>query len=544
MLRLHYIAGTFAQRRASFVVYAPLLLRQSVTLQSFLQPAVSNDQLVDAYYLMVSRIFDTPQPPPEATTFHMSTALSLANHLTGMPEVPTRAASMVPIGDASFRAQEAVAEFSRRRLVVNNSSNGSNTVPSGVDVPASVIAGRTLRQQLMATLLPLPFFGPADADIIRLHGANPANDFPCFKRAIDTRNVVIFQVVSGRLRGVGDAAGSLRILEGAAAAFPKYIEHVTMMDKAPLATAGTRQPHTLTFNNQDFTRTFLSNNREQFMKLNILETSNGIRSHREQSALQPIQKGENLFVSAEHLPIMRSFTHYLEGYGFVTTGAGSWEEAITRLEQLRQSGLSMPGQSLEHHFDNCLKAYDILRGELFDALSHFTQMREAPDVGYMLSNRIYEPNGAFDRHLAFQNKGTSELNALLRLNPAFATALSGGQAASSSGAGSGTTQLTDSSTSGKVKYRWGSGGSLTFGKGNSGPKYETKAIWAEIHKLKPGLNQGNFCIVHYLSTQGACNNLKHGPNCAQHKFSKELKELREAFEHKPFRTDAKAKAAK
>ena len=48
-LRLHYLQGTFAERRQAFQTYVPLLLAQSNTLQSFLTPAIDPNQRVDAY---------------------------------------------------------------------------------------------------------------------------------------------------------------------------------------------------------------------------------------------------------------------------------------------------------------------------------------------------------------------------------------------------------------------------------------------------------------------------------------------------------------
>ena len=41
-------------------------------------------------------------------------------------------------------------------------------------------------------------------------------------------------------------------------------------------------------------------------------------------------------------------------------------------------------------------------------------------------------------------------------------------------------------------YKWLPGAKLLFGKGNGGPKYDTKLCFREIVKVKPGANQSNF----------------------------------------------------
>ena len=71
----------------------------------------------------------------------------------------------------------------------------------------------------------------------------------------------------------------------------------------------------------------------------------------------------------------------------------------------------------------------------------------------------------------------------------------------------------------------------------------TKVGGDSVKKVMEDASRQNLCIVHYLSTKpGMCNISKHTPGCAAHKFSKAVQELRPKFEHKPFRTDAKAKS--
>ena len=210
----------------------------------------------------------------------------------------------------------------------------------------------------------------------------------------------------------------------------------------------------------------------------------------------------------------------------------------------------MPGQSRVEHFRNCQEAFHVLLGELFDALSHFTQSKEAPNVQFSLSRLVYEAGSAFDEHVKYQNNATAQLNQLLLLNPAFQKVLG----ASSSG-GAGTSAGTDATDSdggggssasngqGTSRYRFGPDGDLRFGKGNKGPCYDVKAIMAEIQKVVPSANRSTFCIIHYLSTQpGTCQVGGHSAKCRQHIIPKAAKDIRSKFESAPFRKDSKAKS--
>lgn len=548
MLRLHYIGGTFAQRRAGFILYYPLLCGILPVLATFLLPADSDDQSVDAYSLMANSIYVTLQPPAQLTLFHLEAAGNLQDQLVQMPEVPQGANALVPVGDAAYRSRAAVQEFDRRRGVVANAQLGTSAssavVPGGQQIH-NVTATRSGKQQLMTNLLPLPFFPQANMDIIRLHAANPANEFPWFMRAVSSRNVIFLQVSIGRLRGVGDVADSLRILEGASSSFAKFVDHTTVMDKPPLATAGTRPETSLLYNQEEFTKSFLTHNRESFLKLDIRTLCHKIKCTRKQMVEKALPKLNHLFESAETVALLKYFSHYLEAFGFVASGPGSFEDGLNRLELLRNNGMGMSGDSLTHHLKNCTAAYLLLLGDLFDAMSHFTQQREAPNVGLALSTRVFEVGGAFDRHLAYQDSATSSLNALLLLNPAFERAMGGSSSASGGGeGGKGAHQGSPGGGKSKAKtpYHWQKGGSLRFGSSANGPTYATSLCWEELKKIDPKLSPSNFCMVNYLSTQAdTCKSPKHHPGSSFHKISTKLQELRPKFESAPFRTDAKAK---
>ena len=218
------------------------------------------------------------------------------------------------------------------------------------------------------------------------------------------------------------------------------------------------------------------------------------------------------------------------------------------MEKFRQNGLSMPGQSLANHFRNCLKAYGLLLADLFDAIHHFAQSREAPDVGLALSSRVFEANGAFEQHLGFQNAATSSLNQLLMLNPAFAAVMEGSNSNKSSklsGGGGNNLALRSKGKElksggkepkGATKFQWMTGQILRFGKGTDGPQYDVKAIIKKLKETSPGFDSSNFCALQYLSNKKLCTSKKHESG-KFHVFSPEVSKLRQSFESHPYRLD-------
>ena len=156
-------------------------------------------------------------------------------------------------------------------------------------------------------------------------------------------------------------------------------------------------------------------------------------------------------------------------------------------------------------------------------MSHFTQQREAPNVGLALSTRVFEVGGAFERHLAYQDSATSSLNALLLLNPAFESLAMGGSSSASGGGEGGKGAHQGSPGGGKSKaktpYHWQKGGSLRFGSSANGPTYATSLCWEELKKIDPKLSPSNFCMFNYLSTQAeTCKSPKHHQGSSFHKM--------------------------
>ena len=540
-LRLYYIGGTLTQRREAFATLLQLLLKRLNTLRAFLVPALDVSQQVEAYRQMVEHVHDSQQAPLENTWFTYEVAEVLNRKLDDFPQVVVDAQAATPPHDAAWRSQQAITEHLRRAAMVSNApASGGSQVAVGSN--QAVAASRALKQQLCSSLMTMPFFGPAQADVVRLHAANPQNELPIFQRVMATRNVLLLQVMIGKVRGVADAAPLFSILEGLQPAFTRYVTHVVVMDKAPAATVGARPPHTLSFDFPEATLVrILSNERSKFVEIDWLELAASIKSAREHIPKLELARGSNLFESAENIPLLRYLQHFADVFDYQLTGAGSLSVGLDRLEQFRQNGNALPAGARADHLANVLAAWKVLLGDWFESLSHFCSPREAPQVGLMLSPYVYEIGGSFDQHLNFQNTATQSLNSMLMLNPAFGRVL-GAPAAAGSGSpskqGAGSSGGGTAGDKGEMKSHYANG-NLYFGKGKSGPTYAVAPIMAKIKEVKP-VHKGTFCLENYLSTQGYCSVAKHHAKCAQHKWPSAIQALREKFEHRPFRVDSKA----
>ena len=540
-VRLYYIGGTFTQRREVLATMLPLMLKRLITLRSFLVPSVDVSQSVEAYRLMVVSIHPPGQPRQESTLFTFEVAEALDVRLADFPQVIVDAQAPTPPLDAAWRSQEAVAEHHRREQMVNNApASGGQSTAGGT---GAVAVSRALKQQLCNTLMTLPFFGPAQADVVRLYANNPQNDLPVYRRSVKTRNVFIYQVMIGKVRGVADAAPMFSILEGLQPGFERFVTYMVVMDKAPLPTAGARKPHTLSFEFPPSTlAAILSNDREKFLAVDWLKLAASIKSAREH--LPPIQLklGINMFESAENIPLLRHLQHFLDVFDYAQSGVGSLSEGLNRIEQFRQNGAALPGEAYANHLANTMTAWQVLLGDLFDSMSQFCCSREAPQVSLLLSDRIYEAGGSFDELLKFQDTATQSLNSMIMLHPAFGSVFTnalGGSSGAGSSSGATAAQTGSPSDSKNKNKTHRAGGNLYYGQGNKGPAYNIALVMAEIQKIKQ-VNQGNFCLEFYLSTSGFCPHAKHHKNCAQHKWPAAVTALRDSLEHRPFRVDAKA----
>ena len=459
LLRINYVGGSFPQRRAAFATYVPLLIDLLPVLGSFLQPAASEAQCIDAFATMARAIHQGPAAPSDQVLFQYGTCLALTGTLAQLPDIPVQADAMNPVGDADWRAQAAVAEFQRRKAATSGSSSGAGPTAAGSGGQVTQ-ASMQQRRQLINTLLTMPFFGATEARLLNVVSQQPSNEFPRINIGLGTRNVIFYQILTGKLKGLSELSQALKILEGASKVFPKYIDHYTVMDKlGPLA--GQRPVHTLEYNQEEFTRQFLSHNREAFLKLNFLAISGKIQCARNQIIDRGVTDRANLFVQEGNITILKYFSYYLEAYEFAPTGRGSWTDALDRIEQLRGNGLSLPDQALIHHLDHCQAQFKVLLGELFDALSHFTQPGEATDVSMVLSSRVYEDNGNFDLSLTHKGSVSAKINELVMMNPAFALCMTGGSPAKgpSPGKGAGGKAPKGANKNAAAnKYHWMGGG--------------------------------------------------------------------------------------
>ena len=268
----------------------------------------------------------------------------------------------------------------------------------------------------------LPWFGAFATRVVQLQAANPTNELPIINAALDTRNVAVFHVVTGSISGVSDLHPAWLILETVAFKFINFVSYCVCM----LAT-GARPPHTLSYHfDQSHLSTFLSGNREKFVKLPIMEICVGIKKARDQLSSYSVDTSKGFFDSPEVFELLRQFQHFLAIFRFLSNGPGSWEEALNRLVDFRTTGINLPAEGRKNHLLNVQQAYMTLLNDLFDNVLPFTGPMEAAMVTTTVSNRVYEMGGTFDQHMLFQMQSTAQLNGLLNLNPAFALAMTGG----------------------------------------------------------------------------------------------------------------------
>ena len=312
--RLYYVGGTLTQRREAFATALPLFLQRLNTLRSFLVPSMDVSQSVEAYRLMVTQIHASLQPPQESTWFTFEVADTLNTKLADYPQVILDAQAVAPPRDAAWRSQEAVTEHLRRETMVSNAPTSMGQIPVGST--GAVAVSRALKQQLCVSLINMPFFGPAQADVVQLHANNPQNDLPIFQRVVITRNAFLFQVMIGKVRGVSDAAPLFGILEGLQPVFPRFVTYMVVMDKSPSLTAGARRPHTLSYDFPEIMLSaILSNERAKFVENDWLGLAAGIKSAREHLPIIQLARGSNIFESAENLPLLRYLQHFLDVFG-------------------------------------------------------------------------------------------------------------------------------------------------------------------------------------------------------------------------------------
>lgn len=518
-----------ANRRMSFLVSLEgiLSLGRYPTLARFLQPASSETESILAYDVLVQQLFTSL---PEAAYYSEHTVVRLDTEiLIRLSDVADAADQAAPIHSALQRASAAVQVFQQRSAAIQNTplNAASNTV--GVSV------SRAQKAEIHNLLSVLPWFGPFVLQVGQLHAANPANELPIINAALGTRNVAVYQIVTGGIKGVTDLHSAWRILETIASRFINFVSYSVCM----LAT-GARPAHTLSFHFvSSHLATFLSGVRDQFVKLPILDICVGIKKARDQLSAYEVDISKGFFDSPEVFEVLRMFQHFLSIFRFRVSGPGSWEEALNRISDFRTTGINLPAEGRKNHLINVKQLYDTLLIDFFDNVLPFTGPLDGAMITAQLSDRVYEVGGNFDQQMHFQTQQTALLNGLLNLNPAFALALTGTprhtpplpKTPGQGGDGKITKQ-------GKSRT---SNGQIIFGKGSGGPKFSIAKCMEQVKEILPGANRGTFCLEAFLANDGSCSNGKHSSSHATHQFSTELLAIRPELEYKPYRMDAKAK---
>ena len=245
--------------------------------------------------------------------------------------------------------------------------------------------------------------------------------------------------------------------------------------------------------------------------------------------------------SAEELPVLP-----LGSFGFQAQGAGSWSEALDRLETLKGVGMGFTGEGQKHHLERVSDCFKALLNDLFDVFEHFTRRSEVSQIDRLLGTRVYEAGGSFDRLFGHITTTTAALNSIVQMHPTFGAFMGGSPSGGSTGQQrqGGKAKSNDSGGSPvKAKNVVFANGVVSFGKGAQIVQYNAQECMQLIRTVVPNASRANFCLVRFLSSSGKCldGGAKHPPGCAQHKFSKPLLELRPQMESKPYRVDDKAK---
>jgi hypothetical protein len=516
-----------ANRRMSFMISLDgiLSLGRYPTLARFLQPASSETESMMAYDVLVQQLFTSL---PEAAYYSEHTVVRLDTEvLIRLGDVADAADQAVPLHLALQRANTAVQVFHQRAAAIQNAPLNASSNMVGTSV------NRAQKADIHNLLSVLPWFGPFVNRVIQLQAANPTNELPIINAALGTQNVAVFQIVTGGIKGVADLHPAWRILETVANRFINFVSYNVCM-----SANGSRPPHTLSFHFEaSHLSTFLSGERDKFLKLPILDICVGIKKARDQLSTYSVDVSRGFFDSPEVFEVLRMFQHFLSIWRFKASGPGSWEEALNRISEFRTTGINLPAEGRKNHLVNVKKLYDTLLADFFDNLLPFTGPLDGALITSQISDRVYEAGGDFDQQMQFQTQQTALLNGLLNLNPAFSLALSGGSSRTprdpDDKGGGGKFQK-----SGKSRE---SNGSIIFGKGTGGPTYSIGKCMENVKTIVPGANRGNFCLASFLANDGACSNSKHSKTSPAHKFSPELVAVRDSFESKPYRTDAKAK---
>jgi len=524
--------GLLSNRRLSFMVSLSGILAPGryPVLRRFLQPASSDNESLQAYDAMVQHLLI---PAGSETTFYTEHMVSRLDTeiLPKLIDVADSADRAVPIRMALQRANTAILTFQQRTAAIQNTP-----LNSGSDTSGGNSVSRAQKAELHNLLSVLTWFGPFILQVEQLYTANSTNELPIINAALNTRNVAVYQVVTGKVRGVSDLHVAWRIMESIASRFINFVSYCVCM-----LPTGVRPPHTLSYHFESgHLNTFLSGDREKFLKLPIVDICIGIKKARDQLAQYSVNISAGFFESPEIFELLRVFQYFLDIFRFRSTGPGSWDEALNRIAEFRTTGICLPPAGRVHHMANVKQLYDTLLNDFFDNVLPFTGQLDGALVTVILSDRVYEANGVFDRQMAYQIGQTSSLNGLLNLNPALAGLMSyNGKMPKTEDDDSGKSGGKFSEKSpGQVKTV---NGFVLFGKGPLGPKYSSAKCMELVKTIFPGANRGNFCLEAFLSKFNKCSNGKHGKSNSAHKFKAELLAIREQMESKPYRVDSKAK---
>ena len=552
-LRLNYTGGTVQARKAGFAIMLPVILAKFVTLRQFLQPYSSLHDAAEAYTALVSELKAPNAALPHATRFYRLSSISALDLALGTyMAVPAQQAASIPPGDCLAIAQATLAVY--RNASANTASSSTASGASGSGGAASLSgaafhAGSEYKNRVVNLLMkPGTSYGNFEVAVNAAVAAAPNNPFPILVAAGASRNPVLMQVMTGRFLGMANLSTAFLKLEEAAREFHNFVDETICQVIPPVGGLSTRPAHTIGFVfDRPFISGFLGDELAKFTGLPFLKMAAVIHKMRSNLFQAPSFNTATMFQDASALIELKQLQHFLDSFNYLRTGPGSWADAMDLLEAYRALGSGLGGNALSDHCNSCQELWSTLLKDLHESVRAFAHAREHYDVTTPLSGRVFEAGGDFARMLAFKQSQQVSVNAMLLMMPSFQAMLNA-PANAKGGPALDPAVVKGDDKGDKVKCRLrgkGTAAEIVFGSGTSAITYSISQCMEKVKEAMPTAKRGTFCLAFYLSNDGVCvPTERHGKNHASHKFSAALKALRPDFEHSPYRTDAKAKAAK
>ena len=552
-LRLNYTGGTVQARKAGFTVMLPVVLTKFVTLRVFMQPYSSVYDASEAYTSLVSELKAPNAALPHSSRFYRLTSIAALDAALGTYlAVPAQQATLLPPGDCLAIAQATLAVYRNTLTVASSSSSVTVGGAGGMGsaTGAAYQAGSEYKNRVVNQLMkPGTVYGVFEVGVNAAVAMAPNNPFPILVAAGLSRNPVLMQVMTGRFIGLANLSTALLKLEEASREFGNFVDEMICQVAPPVGGASSRPSHTIGFVfDRTFIAGFLGDELAKFSSLPFLQMSAVIHKIRANLFQAPTFNTASMFLDGSALIELKQLQPFLDSFNYLKTGPGSWVDALDLLEAYRALGSGLGGNALADHCKSCQELWLTLLKDFHESVRTFAHAKEHYDVVTGVSGRVFEAGGDFTRMLAFKQSQQVQVNSLMLMMPSFQALLNAQGSSSVTPPKPPKVEKTGEKPKpkgDKVICRLNGKGAeaqIVFGSGASAVTYSVSHCMEKVKVVLPTAKLGTFCLAFYLSTTGVCMG-KHGKSHASHTFSVGLKAMRPDFEHSPYRTDAKAKAA-